>query len=147
LVPFWSVAFIVKGYETLLANPPPGPIRKNLSLVLLLGCKGFAGVTLKVKSKGLKLSSRVAVNEITGSTPTFFRVISIPGPPGLGGPRGPNTDTISIGSWSCDAETGWQLDNVTVRSVAVRTILVTMADAGLLNICYSTNNLFYTVTL
>jgi len=89
----------------------------------------------------------MAANEITGSTPTFFRVILTAGPPGVNGGIGPNTDTISIGSWSCDAETGWQLDNVTVRSVAVRTILVTMADAGLLNICYSTNNLFYTVTL
>jgi hypothetical protein len=138
LAPFRSVAFIVKGYETSLLNPPP--IRVSVSLVLALGCKGFEGLTSsKVKSKD-SLSSRVAVNEITGTTLTFFRVISTAGPPGVNGGTGPNTDTISIGSQLCDAETGWQLDTVTARSVAVRRILVTMTHAGLLNICYCTNN-------
>jgi hypothetical protein len=89
----------------------------------------------------------VAVNEIIGSTPTFFRVTSTPGPAGVADPTGLNTDTISIGSWFCDAVTKWQLDTVTARSVAVRTILVATKHAGLLNICYSTNNFLYTVAL
>jgi len=142
LVPFWSVAFIVKGYDLLLPNPPP--IRQSLALVLLLCCRGCEGVTSsKVKSKGkpeAEDTSRVAVNEITGSPPTFFRVILTDGPPGLKGGKGPNTDTISIGSWSCDVETGWQPDTVTARSVLTRRILVTMTHANLLNICYFTNN-------
>jgi len=137
LSPFWSVAFIVKGYEWLLANPPP--IRQSLALVLLLGHKGFEGVTSKVKSNGkpeAEDTPRVAVNEITGSIPTFFRVIWTVAPPGVNGGRGPNTDTISIGSRSCDAETGWQPDAVTARSVLARRILVAMTHAGLLNMCY-----------
>jgi hypothetical protein len=109
--------------------------------VLLVGCKGFKGLTSsKVKSTDVPKAvstSRVAVNEITGSTLTFFRVISTIGPPGVNGGTGPNTDTISIGSQACDAETRWQLDTVT-RSAAVRRILATMTHAGLLNICYFT---------
>lgn len=146
LAPFRSVAFIVKGYETSLLNPPP--IRVSVSLVLALGCKGFEGLTSsKLKSTDVPTAvstSRVAINEITGSTLTFFRVISTAGPLGVNGGTGPKTDTISIGSQFCDAETGWQLDTATARSVAVRRILVAMTHADLLNICYFTNNLFYT---
>lgn len=130
--PFWSVAFIVKGYGTLVPNPPA--IRQSLALVLLLGCKGFAGVTLKIKSKGLP-RSRVAFNEITGSTPTFFRVISTTGPKRVNGLTGPNTDMISIGSWFCDVETGWQSDTVTARSVLIK------KDTGNYDACQSFKHL------
>jgi hypothetical protein len=115
-----------------------------VSLVLLLGRKGFAGVTSsKVNSTGVPKAvstPRVAVTEITGSTPTFLRVTLTPGPPGLGGPIGPTTDTISIGSSFCDAETECPLNTVSVRSVAVRRTLRAMIDAGLLGICYFAND-------
>jgi hypothetical protein len=87
---------MVKGYETLVSML--APINVRLSLILTPDNNGFAVLTGKSKSnsRGPKFV-KMAVKETTGSLDTFFKVISISGPPGVNGGSGPNADTILIG--------------------------------------------------